>query len=281
MTRRPYQFGLLGYRISYTLSPQIFSRLFDRYGLAGQFFVIDLLPEKIKSKINRLKDLDAFSVTIPYKERIIPFLDELSGPAKEIAAINAVKVESGKLIGFNTDGEGFLYPLVKSGSCPQTILIMGAGGGARAVAAAALHRYPLLTITICARDKTKAATIVSFLKSMCCRGQEVVATGFSQIKNDDQFDLIVNATPVGGMSMPKQSLLPRGFEFRNCRLCYDLNYHPPITVLLEQAAKRGCQTVNGLPMLAAQAAASFKIWTGIEADISDIETTLLCAGGKV
>lgn len=275
---RAYQFGLLGYHISYTLSPQIFSRLFDQYNLNGKFSIIDMPPDKIQSEIENLRHLDAFSVTIPYKERIVPFLDDLSAHAKEIATVNAVKVENGKLIGFNTDGEGFLYPLIKSGFHPQTVLLMGTGGAARALAVAMLHRYPSVAITVCTRNEVSVETFASLLKPICSRGQEVTVMEFSQIGNDSEFDLIVNATPVGGKNLPGESLLPQNYEFRHCQICYDLNYSPPVTLMLQQAMAKGCQIINGLPMLAAQAAASFKIWTGIDADVSELEMML---GDKV
>ena len=102
-----YCFGLVGHSISYSLSPKIFEALFSRQGTEGDFQIVDIPPDQFETEMETLRSRDGFSVTVPYKEVIIPLMRELSKEAKEIGAVNSVNVEKGNYFGHNTDAEGF------------------------------------------------------------------------------------------------------------------------------------------------------------------------------
>ncbi len=267
MIARSYHFGLLGQDIAYTLSPLIFDRLFALTAISsGSFSVHDVPPDRLSSEIRRLRELDGFSVTIPYKERIISHLDSLVGDAKKIGAANSVSVVKGRLTGYNTDLSGFAHPLASLSLTPKRILILGHGGSARAVCAALVRAYPQAAISVCGRDGDRARSFVDAISQGFDAGVSLKPMTFEAILDDDHFEMIVNCTPTGSLASVEKSPLPATFRFESCQVCYDLVYRPRPTLLLKQAAKQGCRTIDGLPMLVVQATESFSLWTGIKFD---------------
>lgn len=275
MNARVYRFGLLGHDIAYALSPRIFGMLFEHFETAGEFTVHDVPPDKLATEVRKLSDIDGFSVTIPYKEKIIPYLDGMSEEARVIGAVNSVRISKGRRLGHNTDLSGFIFPMRREAIKPGRVLILGHGGSARAVLWALVKEYPDTVFTICGRDHDKARSFVDSVTQGLADGRSLTPTIFDDILDDDHFDLIVNCTPMGGGAVLDKSPLPDTFRFEQCRVCYDLVYQPERTPFLEKASQHGCRIINGLPMLVVQAVTSYALWTRQKINVGGISTLIL------
>jgi shikimate dehydrogenase len=240
------RFGLLGRTISYSFSKGYFTQKFSNDLFKGCSYENFDIPE-INSFIEILKnnpDLSGLNVTIPYKETILPFLDQLSQNAAAIGAVNTIKfTKKGRLKGYNTDYYGFkksIEPLLKPHH--KKALILGTGGAAKAVA------YAL--------DQLKIAyTFVSRNpKDNSIDYTRINATTF------DNYQIIINCTPVG--TSPTIELFPLiPYEyFTDKHIAYDLIYNPEETQFLKKAKAQGAVPKNGLDMLIFQAEKAWKIW---------------------
>jgi shikimate dehydrogenase len=244
-------FGLIGFPLGHSFSKGYFTEKFAREGIADARY--ELFPlEKIddfKSLLARERELCGINVTIPYKEKVLPFLDDLDDTARQIGAANCIRIgPDRKLTGFNTDTIAFEASLrnleegrwAKPG---QKALILGTGGAAKGVA------YAL----------SKIGIIFSYVSRTPDR-PEVLSYGDLKALSDVQ--LIVNTTPLG-MAPNTESCPDLPFDLLNEQhLVYDLVYNPLETVLLRCALTQGCTIKNGLEMLYLQAEAGWDIWNG-------------------
>ncbi len=242
-------FGLLGRTLSHSFSKGYFTNKFEKLGIANAQYInieiesIDHFPEVIK-KINPV----GFNVTIPYKEQIIPFLDELDETAKEIGAVNTVKVHNSgdqlKLSGYNTDAFGFhqsIKPFVKSHH--ERALILGTGGASKAVAHV-LKQYGIDFLYV-TRTKTQENQI-----SWEEMNENVVK----------HHRLIINTTPLG-MYPNSNNKPPVAYEaITKDHLLVDLIYNPEETLFMAEGRSRGAVALNGLTMLHQQAEEAWRIW---------------------
>lgn len=233
-------YGLIGKNISYSFSQNYFANKFKKEDIKNSQYInfdIDNLSE-----LNNIFNTDnyGFNVTIPYKETIIPYLDSLDLHAKKIGAVNTIKLENGKKIGFNTDWIGFkksIEPLLNSHHTKA--LILGTGGASKAV--------------IYALDQLKIETL------MVSRYGEISYEDLSEeiIQNHA---IIINCTPVGTFpNVDAAPEIPYHFITKN-HLAYDLIYNPAETLFLKKCKEKGAVVKNGLEMLEIQAEASWKIW---------------------
>jgi len=206
--RRRYHFGLLGHNIAYSKSPSIFGTLADIRRVDIEFDVVDISPTALDATMERLKALDGFSVTIPFKKILAPYMDDLSDEARIIGAVNSVKVENGKMSGHNTDGVGFMAPLRETGFGGKKILVLGAGGAARAVIFALKKEYPQSEFTVCGRDGERIRRLVNDIGERYAIGKRLRGLTFDQLDSSEGYDLIVNCTPVGGTDYRKECVLP-------------------------------------------------------------------------
>ena len=219
------------------------------------------------------------NVTIPHKKNVIPFLDELSPSANFVDAVNTIsRVKLGDQIilkGDNTDVVGFIKPLEEHGSQLESsrVLIMGTGGSARAVAYSLLTNLQEVSLTITSRTQEGAETFAENYKGKNPDWKSVKASTIEKLECQD-FDLIVNATPLGMHPHTDASPCPDSWKFRQGQIVYDLIYNPGETLLLKKAKQDGATTLNGLEMLIQQAAASYKIWTGREMDLDEVRGSL-------
>lgn len=239
------QFGLIGYPLSHSFSKGYFSEKFQKESIFDCQY--DIFPlEKIEDFVElcaQHKNIVGLNVTIPYKEKIIPFLDELDDEAKAIGAVNTIKFTNGKMIGYNTDCFGFemsLKPLLKAHH--SSALILGTGGASKAV------EYVLKKLGISFQyvSRTKSSTSISYndLNSFIIQHST----------------LIINSTPIG--MYPNVDIAPNipYDAITNQHLLYDLIYNPAETQFLTEGKIRGAQTKNGLEMLYLQAERSWEIW---------------------
>ena len=245
------QLGLIGYPLSHSFSKQYFAEKFIKEAISGWNY--DLFPlESIEQLPNLLEQANfvGLNVTIPYKEQVLPYLDEIDAAAAEIGAVNTIKIINGKLKGYNTDVYGFEQSLrafiaEEATVEPKRALVLGTGGAAKAVV------YVLRKMGI-------KVQMVSRTAKADCLAYEALTS-----KNIGNYQLIVNTTPLG--MAPKIDAAPNipYSELTNAHLCYDLVYNPEKTVFLTRGEERTCPIKNGFDMLVLQAEKAWEIWNGI------------------
>lgn len=269
MNRHTKIYGVIGNPIHHSLSPVMQNAAFVARHINAVF--VPFLVRDLRDFLKAVPQLGVagFGVTIPHKQTILTYLDDCDPVAAEIGAVNTVVVGGGgKLFGYNTDYIGVLRALENrislAGSC---VLILGAGGAARAVAFALARAGAV--VRICARRVAKAKELA--------RGVGGEAIARSQVRGEF-FDAIVNATPVG--MYPNANESPLESRELNCRLVFDLIYRPKRTKLLQLAARRGIETVSGLEMFVAQGMAQWEIWTKERAPKSVMRRAVVVALGE-
>ncbi|MBT9138429.1 shikimate dehydrogenase [candidate division NPL-UPA2 bacterium Unc8] len=262
-------FGVIGFPIEHTASPAIHNAAFAALGLDCAYLPLAVRPENLGRAVAGLSSLGiiGLNVTIPHKETVIACLDEVSEEARRIGAVNTVAIRSGKLIGYNTDGKGFVQALKEEGKIDiqgRRIVILGAGGAGRAVAVqSGLEGAGELIIfdKIAPRAKRLAADIGRNIPQL-----RVGVISWDKIKfNVGKADILINATPVGMNAGDKLLIDPEWLLPRT--LVFDLVYNPQETRLMQASRERGCSVVGGLGMLIHQGALSFELWTGKEAPL--------------
>lgn len=260
-----YSLGLLGYPLSHSLSPQIHTAALKACGLQGEYSLFPIASNN-KQGLNdlftrlRAAELHGLNVTIPHKQNVIEFLDELTPTAKSIGAINTIYLRNNKLIGDNTDAAGFLSDLNKflgnqsSIENRKSAIVLGAGGSARAIVYALLNDG--WEVTIAARRIEQTQQLATSFTQYAVRSISLADLPLST------FHLIVNTTPVGMTPNVNDSPLPTDVSLKPDMLVYDLIYNPRETKLVRDARAQGFPATTGLGMLIEQAALSFEIWTG-------------------
>jgi shikimate dehydrogenase len=260
-------FGLLGEKLDHSASPSIFNHYFQRLNLNCRYNPYPVSPESLLEFIEKVKSFPivGLNVTIPYKEEIIPHLDEVDQEAMKIGSINVVHNVKGKLKGYNTDFLGFRRVLLEHLTLKiKTAVVLGAGGAARSVIYS-LHVSGAEKIAFFSRKRSKLERILdnfSFISDL---------NGYlwqdKRIKQKARkADLIVNATPVGMFPLEDDSPLDINFSVKKDLIAFDLIYKPAQTKFLAEASKRGIVTENGLRMLIYQALESCKIWKNFQVD---------------
>ena len=270
------QLGIIGYPLRHSISPAFQQEAFDYQGIDAKYSLWEFPPNRLTEYLKwvRSQDVLGFNVTIPYKESIIPMLDDVDQSARQIGAVNTVVVRNGHLAGFNTDAEGFCRALKKEakfkirGSFP---LILGAGGSARAVASVLL-KEGATRVVIVNRSLQRSELLARNLRDQFDGEIMGVDLSYATLKRylngSPATDLIVHCTSVGMAHGPNPtgSLLPEELV-PHTALVYDLVYNPPETPLLSAAKKAGAPVMGGLSMLVYQGAAGFFLWTGIHPSI--------------
>jgi 3-dehydroquinate dehydratase/shikimate dehydrogenase len=233
-------YGVVGGTVAHSLSPAMHNAALGAAGVAG------------------------FSVTHPHKQKILRYLDGADPVAEQIGAVNTVVVRgNGALYGYNTDYVGVLRPLARHLSLEDSrVLVVGAGGAARAVAFAAATAGAFVSVT--ARRPAAARAL-----ARAVGGEALPRTGLRR----REFEVIVNCTPVG--QTPNSNATPLKAGELNCRVLFDLVYNPLETRLLRLGRRRGIRTIPGWQMLVEQGAAQFEIWTGLRAPVAIMRRAVL------
>lgn len=268
-------YGVLGYPVKHSLSPLMHNAAFQALNLNAEYKLFEKKPEELVDFLKSLSEENIFglNVTVPYKEKVMPFLDKVLDEAKLIGAVNTIKVSDNKLEGFNTDGEGFLRHLredLEFNPEGKIIAIIGAGGAGKAVSVYLTKTKPK-RITICDIDKEKAKGLIRHLKENSKNGEFIQVDSIEEL-NIQGSDLLINATPVG-MKESDPLLVDSKFMHPNL-LVYDLIYNPKETKLLKLAKEKGTRVSNGLGMLLYQGARSFELWTEKTAPIEIMRQAL-------
>jgi len=264
--------GIIGYPVSHSISPAMHNAAFKHLGLDWEYLPFEIDPKDLKKGVDglRAEGLVGFNITIPHKEAILPLLDEVEKLPKKIGAVNTVRNDSGKLIGFNTDGPGFIESLkldAKTDPKGKKIVLLGAGGAAKACAAT-LAEVGASSITITDIAERKAQDLADYLSSLYESDIKFVRSGGEHLAQAlSAADIIVNATPIGMHPKEGESPINERWEMRDGSVVYDLVYNPPETKLMRMAKAKGCKVLNGLGMLVRQGALSFTLWTGQPAPV--------------
>lgn len=270
--------GIFGYPVGHTLSPLMQNAAIEALGLPYIYIPFEVSPENLESAINGIKPLDiaGVNITVPHKEKVIPFLDEITEEASLIGSVNTIENKNGRLIGHNTDSRGYIRSLREdAGFDPKgkKALIIGAGGGARGVMAG-LSLNGIAEIVIANRTLEKGeALAVEFGKKF--KEIKFSAHPLSSLKDPDilsSLDLVVNTTSMGleGKSIEIElSFTP----FHT--LISDIAYKPPLTSFLKQAQEAGRKTLDGIGMLLYQGAISFETWTSYTAPVDVMKKALI------
>ena len=264
LNARTRVYGVIGRPIAHSLSPAMHNAAFRAARLNAVY-----LPFEVASLRDFLDCLGplgvaGFSVTLPYKETLLRHLDGIDPLAEQIGAVNTVVVRGGRrLYGYNTDYVGILRALQGAIRLHASrVLLVGAGGAARAVAFALATAGAFICVT--ARRPAAARALARAVS-----GEALPRAALRR----QRFDAIVNCTPVG--QSPEADESPLRAEELNCRVVVDLVYHPRHTKLLRLARRRGCRTVAGWQMLVEQGAAQYEIWTGLRAPVAAMRRAVL------
>jgi len=268
--------GLIGHPVEHSFSPIMHNAAFKDKGLNYVYVAFDVLPENLKYVIDGAKALGivGFNVTIPHKIEIMKYLDEVDRDAQLIGAVNTIKIEDGRAIGYNTDGIGARIALEEEiGKVKdKNIVIYGAGGAARAVAFELAKDNNLV---IANRTVEKAEALAKEIAEKLNKkfGEEVKFAGLDV--NLEGVDIIINATPIGMHPNVDVEPIVKAENMSKDMVVMDLIYNPLETVLLKEAKKANAKAINGLGMLIYQGAVAFKIWTGVEPNIEVMKDAIM------
>jgi shikimate dehydrogenase len=264
--------GLIGYPLGHSVSPAMHNAAFKKLGLDFEYLTFEVPKEDLPDALRGMRALHVagFNVTIPHKEAVVPLLDEVTKLAKIIGAVNTVENQEGKLVGYNTDGPGFIESLTEdAGFSPEDkkVVVLGAGGASRAVSvmlAEAKVKSLVLSDILFDRAKNLAEYLGSYFEVKA----EALKASSKELKEEiEKADLLVNTTPIGMYPKVEECPLPEGASLPSNLLVYDLVYNPQETKLLKMAKGFGCRTCSGLGMLVRQGALAFTLWTGEEAPL--------------
>ncbi len=253
---------IFGNPVSHSKSPIMHNTLFNAYKINASYLAFNI--NDIETGINAVRELDikGVSITIPFKEKVIEFLDDVDSEAKKIGAVNTIVNKNGKLFGYNTDWSGAIEPLKEFGIKGKRVGIIGAGGSARAIAYGIKKNKGALTIINRSQKNGKELA-------------ELFSSDFLQLDSiNKKFDIIINTTPLG--MVPKIEDTPFKKEYlKKDMIVMDIVYNPLETQLIKDAKNAGCITIDGLSMFINQGANQFKLWTGIDPSLEKIKNTLI------
>jgi shikimate dehydrogenase len=256
------QVKILGFPLGHSISPAMQNAAFKANGLDWEYSLYEVAPKELEKAITLLRETDiiGFNVTIPHKEAVIPLLDDVSGEARQIGAVNTVVNNNGELVGFNTDGTGFILSLLNDAKFDpkgKKAVVIGAGGASRAVSnLLMINQAASIVLTDVVEHKAKdlaKAVNGTFVKLNSKEFQTAV----------NEADLLVNATPIGMHPKDDQMPIDDKIKIPDHVLVYDLVYNPAQTKLMKKA-RLSC---SGLGMLVYQGAAAFELWANQPAPI--------------
>ncbi len=278
MTKATKILGLIGRAVDYSYSPLIHNTACQLLGLSYHYTVFNIAdPCMIHDALLGAKALGiaGFNVTIPYKKTVVPFLDNLSGEAASIHAVNTIVNEQGRLIGHNTDIAGFAAPLLpyRESIRGKAVSICGAGGAALAAIEAFNRFFAPKEILLFVRDQQKASSLLE--ESGHDKSAPVTIVRLDDPAKIKECRVIVNATPIGTRGS-NDSPLPLDRELLHPgQIVYDMVYNPLDTPLMRAAQLAGATTISGIEMLIGQAERSFTLWSGMQMPTTAVREALL------
>ncbi|MCF8033050.1 MAG: shikimate dehydrogenase [Desulfarculaceae bacterium] len=252
--------GVMGdQRVEHSLSPRMHNAVLAELGLAGSYEALPVEPDAVGAFVRSLAEqgFHGVNVTVPHKQAVMPFLDEVSGEAALLGAVNTIAVEEGRLLGSNTDCPGFASALADTGfAAPgRPALVVGAGGAARAVVRA-LAKLEAAPLWVAARRPEQAGELCAAL------GGEPLDMDQAAEATREAALLINTASASSPVESPELAAWAAGLQANGLQQVMDINYGREDNFWASLARKQGAGFCEGLPMLAAQAALSFARWTG-------------------
>ena len=271
------RFALIGHPLGHSMSPLIHEKLFALSGLDDTSYeLIDIAPEDIADSRGLLETLRGLNVTIPHKQAVIPLVDELAESAQRYNSVNCISSDGGKLVGYNTDCDGFLRSaeLLPIGG---NVAILGCGGVGRMIAIETALHGGNITLAVIPQDVKTAQLLMAEILAKCS-GASVRIADIASL--DGSFDLLINATPVG--MYPKVNACAVSDKvIENSLSVFDVIYNPTETLLMKKARALGKTAVGGASMLVYQAVKAHEIWYGgkfaaedISGIIADVENAV-------
>ena len=266
--------GLIGHPVEHSFSPPMHNAAFEKLGMDYAYIAFDVDPNNLGSAIEGAKSLNikGFNVTIPHKIEVMHFLDEIDEVAGLIGAVNTIDFKNMK--GYNTDGIGAVRAIEELISIKdKNVVIAGAGGASRAISFY-LAKYGADSITILNRNVDRAISLAGDVLDSGLIA-DVQADSISEINNYlSDADILVDTTPMGMHPHVDDEPIARAEDMHEDLVVFDAVYNPNETVLIKEAIKAGAKPVYGIKMLLYQGAESFKIWTGVDAPVDEMEKAL-------
>ena len=262
--------GLIGYPVEHSLSPAMHNSAFAALSLNWCYVPLPVLPERLGEAVAGLQALSfvGANVTVPHKEAVMSYLDEVAPEAQAIGAVNTIVVREG-LIGYNTDWQGFLTALSEGGFSPQgkRAVVLGAGGAARAVVYALAQAGA--QVTVLNRTPARAQALIQDFSPLFppLSLLSFPLTLRTLEEQTAEAHLLVNTTSIGAWPKVDKSIWPEELSFPVHLTVFDLVYNPRQTKLLRQARAAGAKVIGGLGMLVHQGAAAFELWAGEKAPV--------------
>ena len=260
--------GVFGHPIAHSLSPAMQNAALQALGFDFVYVPFDIEPGKLGAAVAAIRALDivGVNVTIPHKEKVIDYLDEVSEEARLVGSVNTIHNDRGRLKGYSTDGKGFLGPLQTEGFHVEgsRAVVLGAGGSAKAVAHALVANGS--RVTVINRTAERGAALAEQInRIVSCKVVRALRLDESDTmrKAIKQADLLINCTSVGMHPDIERSPCPKALLHPKL-MVYDLVYNPVKTRLLQEAEEVGAKTISGAKMLVYQGAESFRIWLNLD-----------------
>ena len=269
------QFAILGYPLGHTLSPQLHRLLARELGEQIDYQICQIAPEQLEQRLPELFALDGFNITIPYKVRIIDSLDRLDRTARNHGAVNVVGFSAaGERVGYNTDCVGVVRTMQTHGvEIKGDVCVLGAGGVGRMFATECALRGCRVTMAVRRDSMEKAEPVRAHIRSIDPQAQVEIADIACLNGGEQNFDLMINATPVG--MFPKVEASPvEASALKKVKTLFDCIYNPRQTRLMQDGEAAGCQVIGGLDMLVWQAVAAQEIWFGRQFENEQVERVI-------
>jgi shikimate dehydrogenase len=280
MERAPAKtYCIIGDPVHHSLSPGMQNAAFAAMGLNCTYIAFRVPAGDLGSSIESLRAINVagFNVTIPHKVEVMKYLDELDSTAKKAGAVNTVNNIEGILRGYNTDIFGFIEPLRrrKVDFNGMTVLLLGAGGAARAIVAALAEEKGLASLVIANRDQKRAGDLAALAAGLGLKCRTVTLDEAATVSPD--VDLIINSTSIGLNNEPSPI---DSKHIKKGSIVYDIVYRPVVTGLIENAKFAEAHVVYGYEMLLEQGARAFEIWTGLAAPRDAMKKNLIGIFGE-
>ena len=266
-------FGVLGNPIEHSMSPLIHNDAFEKHSVEGVYLPFCVEDTELQQAVEGMKALGAggFNVTVPFKSRILPYIDVLDDFANEVGAVNTVVIKEGCLYGYNTDGPGFVKGLltVTKQIDGKNVLIIGAGGAARGIYFA-LAKTGVAKLDLANRTVSSAEQIVADYHG-------TISSSAISLREAERtlgkYDIIIQTTSVGLANIDATPLSLE--ELNPGAIVCDIIYNPLQTRILKEAKERGNKVQNGVDMFVYQGALAFELWTGIMPDTERMKQLVL------